>query len=179
MMASSSRATTTNSNNVVLVPKVRKQTLALDVVVVEDDEGTGWIRGETVVRVSPPSPQLEDFEREERETKEGAAMNEMNEEEALRKRRKVRALVFHAEKDLVEIDSIEIDGQKGRARRIFDDDVNYDVVGKNAALSFDDSIVERIKLMKDVEDESLVLANDDDASAPRASSSSSSSSSRS
>ena len=56
---------------------------------------------------------------------------------------------------------------KGRARRIFDDDVNYDVVGKNAALSFDDSIVERIKLMKDVEDESLVLANDDDASAPR------------
>ena len=80
---------------------------------------------------------------------------------------------------MVEIDSIEIDGQKGRARRIFDDDVNYDVVGKNAALSFDDSIVERIKLMKDVEDESLVLANDDDASAPRASSSSSSSSSSS
>ena len=174
MMASSSRATTTNSNNVVvLVPKVRKQTLALDVVFVED-EATGWIRGETVVRVSPPSL---DFESEERE-REGA-MNETNEEEALRKRRKVRALVFHAEKDLVEIDSIEIDGQKGRARRIFDDDVNYDVVGKNAALSFDDSIVERIKLMKDVEDESLVLANDDDASAPRASSSSSSSSSRS
>ena len=25
-------------------------------------------------RVSPPSPQLEDFEREERETKEGAAI---------------------------------------------------------------------------------------------------------
>lgn len=182
MMASSflSRATTTttNSNNtMVLVPKVRKQTLALDVVVVEDDnEGTGWIRGETVVRVSPPSME-EDFESEERKTKEGAAaMNETNEEEALRKRRKVRALVFHAEKDLVEIDSIEIDGQKGRARRIFDDDVKNDVVGKNAALSFDDSIVERIKLMKDVEDESLVLANDDDASAPRASSSSSSSS---
>ena len=68
----------------------------------------------------------------------------------------------------VEIDSIEIDGQKGRARRVFDDDAEF---YENAA-SFDDSIVERIKLMKDVEDESLAAANDDDASAPRASSSS-------
>ena len=85
-----------------------------------------------------------------------------------RRRNRVKTLLFHAEKDLVEIDSIEIDGQKGRWRRIFvdeEEDTNFTTTTTNttpkAATNafFDDSIVERIKLMKQVEDESLMTMN--------------------
>ena len=138
----------------VLIPKIRKQTLKLDVVfgsdLADDDtdcDDKGWIRGETAMRISAPSTP---------DDGDGAEIDEV----AMKKMRRVKTLLIHAEKDLVEIDSIEIDGERGKWRRIFADDEN---MSKMSVDTFDDSIVERIKLMKQVEDESLTTMNASDS----------------
>ena len=154
-----------------LIPKIRKQSLTLDVVYgnpTDDDfeaidAKRAWVRGETLMRISPPRNNANAAENDDQ-----SKIIQTTETTTERRRNRVKTLLFHAEKDLVEIDSIEIDGQKGRWRRIFvdeEEDTNFTTTTTNttpkaaANAFFDDSIVERIKLMKQVEDESLMTMN--------------------
>jgi hypothetical protein len=156
-----------------LIPKIRKQSLTLDVVYgnpTDDDfeaiaAKQAWVRGETLMHISPPRNNANAAENDDQSKIIQTTETETTTE---RRRNRVKTLLFHAEKDLVEIDSIEIDGQKGRWRRIFvdeEEDTNFTTTTTNttpkAATNafFDDSIVERIKLMKQVEDESLMTMN--------------------
>ena len=156
-----------------LIPKIRKQSLTLDVVYgnpTDDDfeaidAKRAWVRGETLMRISPPRNNANAAENDDQSKIIQTTETETTTE---RRRNRVKTLLFHAEKDLVEIDSIKIDGQKGRWRRIFvdeEEDTNFTTTTTNttpkAATNafFDDSIVERIKLMKQVEDESLMTMN--------------------
>jgi len=156
-----------------LIPKIRKQSLTLDVVYgnpTDDDfeaidAKRAWVRGETLMRISPPRNNANAAENDDQSKIIQTTETETTTE---RRRNRVKTLLFHAEKDLVEIDSIEIDGQKGRWRRIFvdeEEDTNFTTTTTNttpkaaANAFFDDSIVERIKLMKQVEDESLMTMN--------------------
>ena len=97
-----------------LIPKIRKQSLTLDVVYgnpTDDDfeaidAKRAWVRGETLMRISPPRNNANAAENDDQ-----SKIIQTTETTTERRRNRVKTLLFHAEKDLVEIDSIEIDAQ--------------------------------------------------------------------
>ena len=71
------------------------------------DAKRAWVRGETLMRISPPRNNANAAENDDQ-----SKIIQTTETTTERRRNRVKTLLFHAEKDLVEIDSIEIDGQK-------------------------------------------------------------------